>query len=58
MEWNRGGSPEDTAAIEHFAPEQNGCEKIEKRAEVLLQKAYICSFGLHKIKLIVSENDL
>jgi len=30
MEWNRGCSPEDMAAIEHFAPEQNGCEKIEK----------------------------
>ena len=55
MEWNKGCSPEDMAAIEHFAPEQNGCEKIEK---VLLQKAYICSFSLHKIKLIVSENDL
>ena len=30
MEWNRGCSPEDMAAIEHFAPEQNGCEN-EKR---------------------------
>ena len=38
MEWNRGGSPEDTAAIEHFAPEQNRCEKIEKEQRYCFEK--------------------
>ena len=38
MEWNRGGSPEDMAAIEHFAPEQNRCEKIEKEQRYCFEK--------------------
>ena len=37
---------------------KNGCEKMKKSRGIVLQKAYICSFSLHKIKLIVSENDL
>jgi len=27
MEWNKGGSPEDTAAIEHFAPEKTDVKR-------------------------------
>ena len=27
MEWNRGGSPEDTAAVEHFAPEKTDVKR-------------------------------
>ena len=38
MEWNKGYSPEDMAAREHFAPEQNGCEKIEKEQRYCFKK--------------------
>lgn len=38
MEWNKGCSPEDMAAMEHFAPEQNRCEKIEKEQRYCFEK--------------------
>ena len=67
MEWNKGCSPEDMAAIEHFAPEQNGCEKIEKEqaekaaaasdshAEEKPAKAQITIDDFDKVELKVAE---